>query len=358
MYTKEILYDIITRINQLIIIEAKYHKQTKGGQRVMWKDFLTWLLILFAVLSMPLSVEHASAQENRELRELSKVIKSTSEDIEKLRLSLTNLENKIEFLEQQLKQENIEAKAALKDAKKAFMDAEKKLKDAEVKLNLGEQALDFSNKSLSLPSLLISIVGAVLAVMVALGWFNLRSTTIDKVTKAKEELDSKTEKFEKQLENESKKLNDLRVTNCWAVGLLYTSHSTVIYETSIERAITLTEGGLNYLEEGAPTRKKEDAELTIAAAKFNLAYYYAFGNKTNSRVKAMRYVAEGLPLFQGVENIDWIDCFLFVYSKFAIDIDDKKEWLKIYETYKEEIINYPGIKPAVKTSYEEYYKKI
>ena len=117
---------------------------------------------------------------------------------------------------------------------------------------------------------------------------------------------------------------------------------------------------MEHLEKGKFSRK-ENVELTIAGAKANLAYYYAYASKTNKKAISLKYVEDGLQIFRKEGYIDWIDCFLFVYSKFATDIEDKKTWLSIYKSYKEQILdlNRSGIiKDDVITSYEKFYTNI
>jgi len=278
----------------------------------MWKDYLTWLLILFVVLSTSLSVEYTRAQERKELEEPSKAQKSVNEDIEKIRLSFTNLEKKIE----QLEHENSEAKADLKKA-------EDRLEDAEAKLNLGIQALEISDFNLSAPSILIAGAGvavALLTVLAGLALYSLRIHTIGEVERLTNRIQVFKPLLDKNIEHDRKQLNNLRAEIHWNFGLFSTGQAfTYSSQKNIESAVIYGEQGLNYLEDGKSFPKSEDVELTIAFAKANLAYYYALAGETAKRATALGYVDDGLQLFRRIGDIDLIDCFLFVYKEFATD---------------------------------------
>lgn len=315
----------------------------------MWKNLTNVLPILIVILFTPLFVALGHTDETIKLEGLSEAIQDMNTKIENLRISFGKLETKFDLL----KQENLKASTA--QQKKL----EEKLKETDARLNLAKQFLDLSESNLSLPRMLLIFLatgGAFLTLFVLIGGYVLRRETRGRVKSLKKEFNRKFEEEKKNLDNQKKEIDDLRILNHWALGLVYDEKGVSIYKIRIEDAIRFGETAVENYIMGRASQPKELADRTIASAKTNLAYYYAFAGEPDKRSIALDYVDTGLPIFRRRDDMDKIDCFLFVYRKFATDIEDRRKWLSVYEIYRERIQAHQGIDQEIRIDYEDYYK--
>ena len=94
--------------------------------------------------------------------------------------------------------------------------------------------------------------------------------------------------------------------------------------------------------------------------KSNVAYYYAAHDRKEMAKVALDYAKLGLETGERVLDMAWIENFLFVFKKFGLTKEAKKEWIRVFENYTEQVKDY-----LAKTGFEEdfidyerYYNKI
>ncbi|HWP91794.1 MAG TPA: hypothetical protein VNN20_06320 [Thermodesulfobacteriota bacterium] len=319
----------------------------------MFKKFhniISLLLVVFPLVGSSLFITNAYAQQNKEVQDLVKTIGDVNKQVENFDMALGELGKRIEMIEK-----NLEGDLT-----------------ADQKLKLAQQLADISQKNLATPTLLLSALG----VFLVIGGFVLRSITLDKVKALEKEIQNKKAMIETKLieikssldedikqirevlEAEGEKLTKLRMSNHWGLGLLYNYLSVDLFkEGNVSEATRYGELGLENLIEGRDSQK-EIADRVIATAKANLAYYYAYADRTEMRTICKDWLDEGLPIFRKLGEIAFIETFLFVYQKFGTDIDELKKWLQVYEDYKDKIATFSDIDERTRSSYENHYKEI
>lgn len=106
----------------------------------------------------------------------------------------------------------------------------------------------------------------------------------------------------------------------------------------VNQAIEYCERAISYLED-IFGKKPEDYSKKNRLYKYRseLAYYYVEAGRTDKIGQAIEFAKMGLEAGQNTDNLNLIDNYLYVIMKFSISLEDKKQWLAVFETYQDRI---------------------
>jgi hypothetical protein len=91
----------------------------------------------------------------------------------------------------------------------------------------------------------------------------------------------------------------------------------------------------------------------------DLAYYYVDAQRKDMTGKAIQYAKMGLQTGIHTNDINRIENYLYVIMKFSKLPEDKREWMQIYESYKNDINALDWVlNNEEKEEYQKYYENL
>jgi len=116
------------------------------------------------------------------------------------------------------------------------------------------------------------------------------------------------------------------------------------------------------IENAEETWGKEPEEpynvIHLNRFRSNLAYFYVEKGKDDKRGEAIEYAKLGLKSGEDSHDLDLIDNFLYIMMKFSLLPEDNKLWLRVYNTYKDEIYNESIRTDKEMKDFKDHYDKL
>jgi len=242
---------------------------------------------------------------------------------------------------------NLEQRVGVLEKKvKRIDEIDKKISNQEVEILFAKKNNDFAKEKLEAADYTFKTTIALIGAIALLGagiMFIIRHLIIEKIKKLmvkSEELTKKNHQLFAYSKNRA-------AVNAWRESRY--NQAIIFAEECIECAIE------------AWTKEPEDDQNkeTLNKYRSNLAYFYVEKKRTEMKGKAIEYAKLGLQTGERTNDFHLIDNYLFVIKRFSNEIEDKKDWIRVFETYKDDIykkkIREPGDEQK---EFDQYYDRV
>ncbi len=303
-----------------------------------------YLISIFFILTVISSISPYASEHQKAGNSISQ-----PQSDPKIAGKIKNLKGKLESLEEKLfrKIDGIEQKikneVEILSAKSLHEFAKEKLETA-----------DYTYKTIIALIAVIGIIGTGAA-------FVIRHLLIRRIEEFMSKMIKESEEYMSKIDNMIKENSELKMHQhrlfAYSYNIIsYDAWADQNYKMAIDYAEMCVKCSTEAWPEGP---KNENDQRWFNVYRSNLAYYYAEQERDDMKGRTIEYAKMGLQTGKDTEELDLIDSFLYVIMKFSKETKDKKEWLKIFEAYKEDIFKQEIRKPGEEQNeFIEYYLKV
>jgi len=211
----------------------------------------------------------------------------------------------------------------------------KKVESIDVEIGAAKMLLEISEKNLTAPNWIFGFIIALTAVIAGLLAFIgniIRKKILDDIEK---ERNKNKEEFKKLISIEEDLKNQQHQLFAYSYNMAALS---AWGKERYDEAIRFEEKAIDNAEK-AWGKEPEDSVNRIKIYRYrgNLAYFYVEKNRTDKKGEALEYAKKGLEVGLAIDDLNLIDSYLFITKRFSEEPEDKKQWLKIFEIYKNRI---------------------
>lgn len=293
----------------------------------MKSKYLLWLnmILIVIMISFQLYINNQNEKDKKTIIERINKI----ENITKKEKTIYKTKNAIiKDLDRRLN--NLEKiKIGLNDLKKR----------ANLELSVSKALHQISESNLTAPNFIIGIIISGFAIIGGLAVFAVRHITINK------------------LNNMDKRIFKMDSDRYKLLATVYSQSSVEEWKKkNYNEAVEKGEKAVEYAKEFLRMNPDDAVEINLLKRyKSNLAFYYTDDKRNTKKGIAIEYAKEGLDYGKYIDEIQYIDNYIYTV-KYYDDIGEEKEtWIKVFTQYKgrlKEILHEKEFK-----EYEDYFNK-
>ncbi len=220
----------------------------------------------------------------------------------------------------------------------------------EIEQCAAKKLVEISEKNLSAPNW-------ILAIIITFLMFSLGSAggIVGYIIRVKKDVNKS---IDKKFEHLIKQIEDIDKDRLRLLAHDFINSSVKAWQrNSFDSAIEKGEKAISYLKRYLEYDTTNDIEKNaLKRFKSNLAYYYVDAGKTDKTGLAIEYAKEGLQIGRKIDDIEYIDNYLFVIMNYDHMQNERSIWTKTYEVYKDRLKKTRDRNEQEK--YESYYRKL
>ena len=242
----------------------------------------------------------------------------------------------------------------LNELEKRVHNTEKSISKYEPELCAAKKLVEISEKNLTAPNYMNAILLGSIVVLGSLALFIVRNGILRNA-------EDKIRQYVGSIENLKVSMQQIEKDHSDLLAMQYQMVATERWRRGkYNAAIEFSEKAIGYLVKFVGKQPEEPVHKNrLNRCRSELAYFYAEDGRTEKIGEAIEFAKLGLETGENTDDLNLIDNYLFVIMKFSQSPEDKRQWMSIFEIYKNRIYKAEIRKKGdEQKEYDDHYDKL